>query len=42
MENTETEVIADGPLCCDENMVLAPSGICYECLKCGNWTYSSS
>ena len=41
MKNTETEAI-EGPLCCGENMILAPSGICYECLACGNWCYSSS
>lgn len=31
----------DGSYCCGKRMVLAPSGIVYECLKCGNWEYSS-
>jgi len=32
----------DGSYCCGKRMVLAPSGIVYECLKCGSWEYSSS
>jgi len=32
----------DGSYCCGKRMVLAPSGIVYECLKCGGWEYSSS
>lgn len=31
-----------GTECCGKNMVLAPSGTVYECLKCGGWEYSSS
>lgn len=32
----------DGSYCCGKRMVLASSGIVYECLKCGGWEYSSS
>lgn len=33
----------DGPVCCNGvRMSMAPSGICYECLECGGWCYSSS
>lgn len=32
----------EGSYCCGKRMVLAPSGIVYECLKCGGWEYSSS
>jgi hypothetical protein len=32
----------DGSYCCGKRMVLAASGIVYECLKCGGWEYSSS
>jgi hypothetical protein len=32
----------DGSYCCGKRMTLAPSGIVFECLKCGNWEYSSS
>ena len=31
-----------GSYCCGKRMVLAPSEIVYECLKCGAWEYSSS
>ena len=31
-----------GSYCCGKRMVLAPSEIVYECLKCGGWEYSSS
>ena len=31
----------DGSYCCGKRMVLAPSEICYECLNCGAWEYSS-
>lgn len=31
----------EGSYCCGKRMVLAPSGIVYECLKCGGWEYSS-
>ena len=32
----------DGSYCCGKRMILASSGIVYECLKCGGWEYSSS
>lgn len=32
----------EGSYCCGKRMVLAPSGICYQCLNCGNWEHSSS
>jgi hypothetical protein len=32
----------NGSYCCGKRMVLAPSEIVYECLKCGGWEYSSS
>ena len=31
-----------GSYCCGKRMVLAPSEIVYQCLKCGVWEYSSS
>jgi len=31
-----------GSYCCGKRMVLSPSEIVYECLKCGSWEYSSS
>lgn len=31
-----------GSYCCGKRMVLAPSGIVYECLNCGAWEYSDS
>ncbi len=32
----------EGSYCCGKRMILAQSGICYECLSCGGWEYSSS
>ena len=32
----------EGSYCCGKRMVLAPSEIVFECLKCGAWEYSSS
>lgn len=32
----------DGSYCCGKRMVLAKSGIAYECLNCGSWEYSDS
>ena len=32
----------DGSYCCGKSMVLAKSGIAYECLNCGSWEYSDS
>jgi hypothetical protein len=31
----------DGSYCCGKRMVLASSGIVYQCLKCGGWEHSS-
>ena len=31
-----------GSYCCGKRMVLAPSGIVYEYLNCGDWEYSDS
>ena len=42
LNELDVKAETDGPICCDTNMVLAPSETCYECLVCGNWTYSSS
>jgi len=38
----EEEIDEYGSYCCGERMVLSSSGICYECLICGSWEYSSS
>ncbi len=44
MKDKEEDIIDTnfGSYCCDERMILSPSGICYECLICGAWEYSSS
>ncbi len=36
------EDVGGGSYCCGKRMVLSESEICYECLKCGHWEYSSS
>jgi hypothetical protein len=44
-ENEWNKLEADegeGSYCCGKRMILAPSEIVYECLKCGGWEYSSS